>query len=67
MQGIVRSLSNVTWFEVDGQKARQILTGGSPMTNSRVTQKFREEKLRSNNSSNGNTLLLWGILSNVDE
>jgi hypothetical protein len=31
-----------------------VLTGGSLMTDGRVTQFFRKEKVRSNNSSDGN-------------
>jgi hypothetical protein len=38
-----------------------VLTGGSFMTNSRVTQDFGKEKLRSNNSNDGNYLLLRGF------
>jgi hypothetical protein len=40
-----------------------LLTGGSLMTDGRVTQIFRKEKMRSNNSNDGNYLLLRGILS----
>jgi hypothetical protein len=43
----------------------KLLTGGSLMTDGRVTQIFRKEKLRSNNSNDGNYLLLWGILSKL--
>jgi hypothetical protein len=42
-----------------------VLTGGSLVTDGRVTQNFRKEKMRSNNSNDGNYLLLWGILSKV--
>jgi hypothetical protein len=35
-----------------------VLTGGSLMTDSRVTQDFQKEKLRSNNCNDGNYLLL---------
>jgi hypothetical protein len=42
-----------------------VLTGGSLMTDSRVTQNFQKEKMRSNNSNDGNYLLLWGILSKL--
>jgi hypothetical protein len=42
-----------------------ILTGGSLMTNSRVTQNLGKEKVRSNNSNDGNYLLLRGILSKL--
>jgi hypothetical protein len=38
-----------------------LLTGGSPMTGGRVTQDFRKEKMRTNNSNDGNYLLLWGF------
>jgi hypothetical protein len=44
-----------------------VLTGGILMTNGRVTQKFRKEKLRSNNSNDGNYLLLWGASLEDDE
>jgi hypothetical protein len=40
-----------------------VLTGGSLMTDGRVTQNFRKEKMRSNNSNDGHYVLLWGILS----
>jgi hypothetical protein len=40
-----------------------VLTGGSLMTDGRVTQNFQKEKVRSNNSNDGNYLLLRGILS----
>jgi hypothetical protein len=43
-----------------------VLTGGSLMTDGRVTQDFRKEKIRSNNSNDGNYLLLWGF-SQSDE
>jgi hypothetical protein len=36
-----------------------LLTGGSLVTDGRVTQNFRKEKVRSNNSNDGNYLLLW--------
>jgi hypothetical protein len=42
-----------------------VLTGGSLVTDGRVTQTFRKEKLRSNNSNDGNYLLLRGILSKL--
>jgi hypothetical protein len=42
-----------------------VLTGGSLVTDGRVTQNFRKEKVRSNNSNEGNYLLLWGILSKL--
>jgi hypothetical protein len=32
----------------------KVLTGGSLMTDGRVTQNFRKEKMRSNNSNDGN-------------
>jgi hypothetical protein len=38
-----------------------LLTGGSLVTDGRVTQNFRKEKVRSNNSKDGNYLLLWGF------
>jgi hypothetical protein len=38
-----------------------VLTRGSLITDSRVTQDFCKEKLRSNNSNDGNYLLLWGF------
>jgi hypothetical protein len=38
-----------------------VLTGGSLITDGRVTQDFRKAKLRSNNSNNGNYLLLGGF------
>jgi hypothetical protein len=44
---------------------QRVLTGGSLITNGRVTQNFQKEKMRSNNSNNGNYLLLWGILSKL--
>jgi hypothetical protein len=43
----------------------KVLTGGSLMTHGRVTQNFRKEKVRSNNSNDGNYLLLRGILSKL--
>jgi hypothetical protein len=42
-----------------------VLTGGSLITDSRVTQIFRKEEMRSNNSDDGNYLLLRGILSKL--
>jgi hypothetical protein len=42
-----------------------VLTGGSLVTDGRVTQIFRKEKMRSNNSGDGNYLLLRGILSKL--
>jgi hypothetical protein len=42
-----------------------VLTRGSLMTDGRVTQHFQKEKMRSNNSNDGNYLLLWGILSKL--
>jgi hypothetical protein len=42
-----------------------VLTGGSLVTDSRVTQNFRKEKMRSNNSNDGNYSLLRGILSKL--
>jgi hypothetical protein len=42
-----------------------VLTGGNLVTDGRVTQIFRKEKLRSNNSHDGNYLLLRGILSKL--
>jgi hypothetical protein len=42
-----------------------LLTGGSLVTDGRVTQVFQKEKMRSNNSNNGNYLLLRGILSKL--
>jgi hypothetical protein len=38
-----------------------VLTGGSLVTGGRVTQDSRKEKMRSNNSNDGNYLLLWGF------
>jgi hypothetical protein len=38
-----------------------VLTRGSLMTDGRVTQNSQEEKMRSNNSNDGNYLLLWGF------
>jgi hypothetical protein len=38
-----------------------VLTGGSLLTDGRVTQNLRKEKVRSNNSNDGNYLLLWGF------
>jgi hypothetical protein len=46
-----------SWLE----GAALVLTGGSLVTNGRVTQDFRKEELRSNNSNDGNYLLLWGF------
>jgi hypothetical protein len=43
----------------------KMLTGGSLVTNGRVTQIFRKEEMRSNNSNDGNYLLLRGILSKL--
>jgi hypothetical protein len=42
-----------------------LLTGGSLVTDGRVTQIFRKEKMRSNNSNDGNYFLLRGILSKL--
>jgi hypothetical protein len=42
-----------------------VLTGGSLVTDGRVTQVFRKRKMRSNNSNDGNYLLLRGILSKL--
>jgi hypothetical protein len=42
-----------------------VLTRGSLMTDGRVTQIFQKEKMGSNNSNEGNYLLLRGILSKV--
>jgi hypothetical protein len=42
-----------------------VLTGGSLITNGRVTQIFRKEEMTSNNSDDGNYLLLRGILSKL--
>jgi hypothetical protein len=36
------------------RKTPTLLTGGSLITDSRVTQNFRKEKMRSNNSNEGN-------------
>jgi hypothetical protein len=44
-----------------------MLTGGSLVTDGRVTQIFRKEKMRSNYSNDGNYLLLRGILSKLNE
>jgi hypothetical protein len=41
-----------------------LLTGGSLVTDGRVTQNLRKEKVRSNNSNDGNYLLLWGSSRN---
>jgi hypothetical protein len=38
-----------------------VLTRGSLTTDGRVTQNFRKEKMRSNNSHDGNYLLLGGF------
>jgi hypothetical protein len=38
-----------------------VLTGGSLMTKSRVTQDFQKEKMRTNNFNDGNYVLLWGF------
>jgi hypothetical protein len=43
----------------------RVLTGGSLVTDGRVTRIFRKEKMRSNNSNDGNYLLLRGILSKL--
>jgi hypothetical protein len=43
----------------------ELLTRGSLMTDGRITQNFQKEKMRSNNSNDGNYLLLWGILSKL--
>jgi hypothetical protein len=42
-----------------------VLTGGSLVTDGRVTQILRKEKMRSNDSNDGNYLLLRGILSKL--
>jgi hypothetical protein len=42
-----------------------LLTGGSLVTDGRVTQVFRKRQMRSNNSNDGNYLLLRGILSKL--
>jgi hypothetical protein len=49
-------VSLVTSLNMLGEALSKIivLTGGSLVTNGRVTQKFRKEKLRSNNSNEGN-------------
>jgi hypothetical protein len=44
-----------------GRLGARVLTGGCLVTDSRVTQNFRKEKMRSNNSDDGNYLLLWGF------
>jgi hypothetical protein len=46
---------------------RCMLTGGSLVTDGRVTQILRKEKLRSNNSNDGNYLLLRGDSLEGDE
>jgi hypothetical protein len=38
-----------------------VLTRDSLVTDGRVTQDFQKEKLRSDNSNDGNYLLLWGF------
>jgi hypothetical protein len=38
-----------------------LLTGGCLVTDGRVTEDFQKEKMRSNNSNDGNYLLLWGF------
>jgi hypothetical protein len=38
-----------------------VLTGGCLVTDGRVTQDFRKEKLRSDNSNDGNYSLLGGF------
>jgi hypothetical protein len=43
-----------------------VLTGGCLVTDGRVTQISRKEKMRSNNSNDGNYLLLGGF-SRSDE
>jgi hypothetical protein len=50
------SISLVTSLATLGEVLSKIivLTGGSLMTNGRVTQNVRKEKLRSNNSNEGN-------------
>jgi ABC-type polar amino acid transport system ATPase subunit len=42
----------------------EVLTGGSLVTDGRVTQDFQKEKMRSNNSNDGNYLLLWRFFRN---
>jgi hypothetical protein len=42
-----------------------VLSRGSLVTDGRVTQIFRKEKMRSNNSNDGNYLLPRGILSKL--
>jgi hypothetical protein len=61
------SISLVTSLNTLGEALSKIivLTGGSLVTNGRVTQILRKEKMRSNNSNDGNYLLLRGILSKL--
>jgi hypothetical protein len=47
-------MSSSRWYHM-------LLTGGSLVTDGRVTQNFRKEKVRSNNSNDGNYLLLRGF------
>jgi ABC-type methionine transport system ATPase subunit len=44
-----------------------VLTRGNLVTDGRVTQIFRKEKMKSNNSNNGNYLLLRGDSLEVDK
>jgi hypothetical protein len=61
------SAIGVMGLEVGGREPRgtmlklKLLTRGSLITDSRVTQAFRKEKIRSNNSNDGNYLLLSGF------
>jgi hypothetical protein len=61
------SIPLVTSLNMLGEALSKIivLTEGSLITNSRVTQSFRKEKMRSNNSNDGNYLLLRQILSKL--
>jgi hypothetical protein len=49
-------------IQIAKEATAPVLTGGSLVTDGRVTQIFRKEKMRSNNSNDGNYLLLRGIL-----
>jgi hypothetical protein len=58
-------IPNVNKIDMQTAESSLLLTGGSLVTNGRVTQIFRKEKMRSNNSNDGNYLLLRGILSKL--
>jgi hypothetical protein len=60
---LLHSIEKATYSDPFAQRViLLLLTGGSLMTDGRVTQNFWKEKMRSNNSNKGNWLLLWGIL-----